>query len=99
MIYIGKSPYRVSLLGGGSDLDWFVKRYGRGMSIGFSISAYSTLFLKSRNLGSRGILNYSSREEYRDVESISHPIIRSCLERFNIKKKLEIYFLKLCMRG
>ena len=28
MIYIGKSPYRVSLLGGGSDLDWFVRSEG-----------------------------------------------------------------------
>ena len=26
MIFIGKSPYRVSLLGGSSDLDWFVKK-------------------------------------------------------------------------
>ena len=25
MIFVGKAPYRVSLLGGGSDLDWFVK--------------------------------------------------------------------------
>ena len=25
MIFVGKAPYRISLLGGGSDLDWFVK--------------------------------------------------------------------------
>ena len=31
MIFIGKSPYRVSLLGGGSDLDWFVKENGFGI--------------------------------------------------------------------
>ena len=43
-----------------------------------------------RDNNDKGILNYSSREEYRDVESISHPIIRSCLKRFNIKKKVEL---------
>ena len=31
MIYVGKSPYRVSLLGGGSDLDWFVKENNYGI--------------------------------------------------------------------
>ena len=90
MIIVSKCPYRISLLGGSSDLDWFVKRYGRGMSIGFSISAYSTLFLKSRNLGSRGILNYSSREEYSDVETISHPIIRECLSKYKINNPIEL---------
>ena len=41
MIFIGKSPYRVSLLGGGSDLDWFVKENGFGICLGFSLNQYS----------------------------------------------------------
>ena len=41
MIYIGKSPYRVSLLGGSSDLDWFVKKEKFGICLGYSLDRYS----------------------------------------------------------
>ena len=41
MIYVGKSPYRVSLLGGGSDLDWFVKEEKFGVCLGYSLDQYS----------------------------------------------------------
>ena len=41
MIYIGKSPYRVSLLGGSSDLDWFVKEENFGICLGYSLDKYS----------------------------------------------------------
>ena len=90
MIIISRCPYRVSLLGGSSDLDWYVNNNEYGVVIGFSIKLYTRVIISYRDSSDRGILNYSSREEYRDVESISHPIIRSCLKRFNIKKKLEL---------
>ena len=90
MIVISRCPYRVSLLGGSSDLDWYVKNYEFGVAVGFSIKLYTRVILSYRESSERGILNYSSREEYRDVESISHPIIRSCLKRFNIEKKVEL---------
>ena len=41
MIYIGKSPYRVSLLGGGSDLNWFVKKKQYGLCFGYSLNKFS----------------------------------------------------------
>ncbi len=90
MIIISRCPYRVSLLGGSSDLDWYVNKNKYGVAIGFSINLYTRVIVTYRDSSVKGILNYSSREEYKDVESISHPIIRSCLERFNIKKKLEL---------
>ena len=90
MIIISRCPYRVSLLGGSSDLDWYVNQNDYGISLGFSIKLYTRVIVTYRELNDRGILNYSSREEYRDTESISHPIIRSCLKRFNIKKKIEL---------
>ena len=46
MIYIGKSPYRVSLLGGSSDLDWYVKNNEYGVAIGFSIKLYTRIIYK-----------------------------------------------------
>ena len=90
MIIISRCPYRVSLLGGSSDLDWYVNQNNYGVSIGFSLKLYTRVILSYKESSDRGILNYSSREEYNDIDSISHPIIRSCLKKFNIKKKLEL---------
>lgn len=90
MIIISRCPYRVSLLGGSSDLDWYVNNNEYGLAIGFAIKLYSRVIICYRSSSDKGILNYSSREEYRYVESISHPIIRSCLKKFNINKKVEL---------
>ena len=90
MIIASKCPYRISLLGGSTDLDWFINKHKKGLAIGFSINAYSTIFLKERLTGQEGILNYFSREIYSDIEDISHPIIRECLKKYKIYKPLEL---------
>ena len=91
MIFISRCPSRVSLLGGGSDLDWFVQDHLRGFSIGFSIQVYSRVIVGKRQSNfKRGLLNYSSREEYKTLDSISHPIIRSSLKHFSITNPIEL---------
>lgn len=92
MIYVGKAPYRISLLGGGSDLDWFVKQNGYGIILGCAINKYTCVVASQRpdTTGRRGVLNYSAREEYIDVQSISHPLIRATLLRMGISKPLEL---------
>ena len=91
MIVIARCPCRISLLGGSSDLDWFIREKGRGYCIGFSVSIFSRVAIGFR-VGSnkRGILNYSSREEYTDIESISHPIIRACLKKYSVHNPVEL---------
>ena len=91
MIYIGKAPYRISLLGGGSDLDWFVERENYGYSIGYTLNKFSySIFNVLENKNNYGILNYSSRERYFNIESIVHPLIRETLIHFNIRKPIEL---------
>ncbi len=90
MVIISRCPYRVSLLGGSSDLDWYVNQNGEGLSIGFAIKLYSRVVAADRKSNGFGILNYSSREEYNAIDSISHPIIRATLKRLNINKMLEL---------
>ncbi len=90
MIVISKCPYRISLLGGGSDLDWFVNSHGIGLTIGFSINAYSTIAIKLKKYSSKGILNYSSREDYQDCDNISHPLIRKSLQRISLGNPIEM---------
>lgn len=91
MIVVARCPYRISLLGGSSDLDWFVNSNKRGLSIGFSIEYFSRVVLTYRDKSYlRGILNYSSREEYTNIDGISHPIIRTTLKKLSIQKPLEL---------
>lgn len=91
MIFAAKAPYRISLLGGGSDLDWFVNSYDYGLALGCAINKYSYVVLNRRpQFSQRGILNYSSREEYLSVDSISHPLIRQVFKRYNINFPVEL---------
>ena len=91
MIYIGKSPYRVSLLGGGSDLDWFVKDEKFGICLGYSLDKYSYSVLNVLpSISKKGILEYSNREEYTDSNEIVHPIVREVLSYFDIPNYIEL---------
>ena len=91
MIFIGKAPYRVSLLGGSSDLDWFVKENGHGLCLGYSLDkySYSVVNVLPKN-SSKGILEYSNREEYSEIEEIVHPIVREVLSNLDISRYIEL---------
>ncbi len=91
MIYIGKSPYRVSLLGGSSDLNWFVSEKKFGVCLGYSLNQYSYSVLNILpSYSKRGILEYSTREEYKNINEIVHPIVREVLLHFDITKFVEL---------
>ena len=91
MIFIGKSPYRVSLLGGGSDLDWFVKQENFGICLGYSLDKYSYSVLNVLPTSSKkGILEYSAKEEYENPDEIVHPIVREVLKYFKIPNYIEL---------
>ncbi len=91
MIFIGKAPYRISLLGGGSDLDWFVREKGYGICFGFSLKEYSYSVLNILpNNAKRGLLDYSTREIYSSINDIVHPIVREVLKDFDISRYIEL---------
>ena len=91
MIFVGKAPYRVSLLGGSSDLDWFVKENGYGVCLGYSLNKYSYSVLNVLPKNSfKGILEYSNREEYSNIEEIVHPIVREVLSDLDISRYIEL---------
>ena len=91
MIFVGKCPYRISLLGGGSDLDWFVDENGFGNSIGFSLDKYSyTVINKKEKDSKNGMLNYSSREIYSEVDEIAHSLIKESLRYLGISEFVEM---------
>ncbi len=91
MIYIGKAPYRISLLGGGSDLDWFVNENGYGLSLGYSLDKFSYSVINELPLKSKfGTLNYSSREIYQKNNEIVHPLIREAFKLVKLNQHIEL---------
>ena len=100
MIIISRCPCRISLLGGSSDLDWFLKEKGRGLCLGFTVPIFTRVAVGFRTTRyNRGVINYSSREEYKNVESISHPIIRTVFQKYCINKPVELASFGDAMMG
>jgi len=86
---ISRSPLRISLGGGGTDLPSYYKKRG-----GFVISAainkyvYTTIIKPFK----KGIyLKYSSHEKRRKIDQIKHPIIKEVLKDYKkFSKQIEI---------
>ena len=80
---IVRSPLRISLGGGGTDLPSFYKNHG-GFVISAAINKYVfTTITKPFEEGY--YLKYSSTEKVKDIKKIKHPIIREVLIEENLK--------------
>ena len=90
---ISKTPYRVSLFGGGTDhYDYFSKH--DGFTVGGSINKY--IYISLRKLPvffkHRFRISWSKIENVKKIENITHPIVRELLKHFKIKDGLEIHY-------
>ena len=77
---ISRSPLRISLGGGGTDLESYYSKRG-----GFLVSAAIDKFIYigiHRIFPDRFIIKYSKFENTKDVDSIKHPIIREVLKKY-----------------
>ena len=82
-----RSPLRISLGGGGTDLPSYYRENG-GFLIAAAINKY--VFVSVMNPFTDGyILKYSEYENVSNIEDIKHPIIRESL-KLGFKKNLEI---------
>ncbi len=86
---ISRSPLRISLGGGGTDLPSFYKKFG-GFLVSASINKY--IFTSIIEPYEDGIfLKYSKFEKRKNIHSILHPIIRETLNKYNKDiKRIEI---------
>jgi len=80
---IVRSPLRVSLLGGGTDLPAFYKKR-KGTVISFAISKYVYITINKLAESNDVLLKYSKLERVQRIEDIQHPIVRCALERFEV---------------
>jgi D-glycero-alpha-D-manno-heptose-7-phosphate kinase len=79
---ITRSPLRVSLGGGGTDLPSYYREFG-GFVIAAAIDKYVYL-TQHRTFQAEIILKYSKLERVRSVDEIEHPIIREALKLVGI---------------
>ncbi len=86
---ITRSPLRISLGGGGTDLPSYYRNYG-GFLIAAAINSY--VFVTVSRPFNRGIfLKYSQFEKTQRVDEIQHPIIREAIRMLDFKTpQLEI---------
>ncbi len=88
---ISRTPFRLPLGGGGTDLPSYYSKYG-GLFISGSIDKYMHIILNKRfEPGLR--LSYSKTEIVDDPASIEHPSAREALRLLNIHDGIEIVSL------
>lgn len=86
---IVRSPLRISLGGGGTDLPSYYQQHG-GFLVAGAIDKYVSIIINTRFV-SQLLLKYSRLEEVASAQEVQHPIIREALLALNIQQKnLEI---------
>jgi D-glycero-alpha-D-manno-heptose-7-phosphate kinase len=85
---ITRSPLRISLGGGGTDLPSYYKKHS-GFLIAAAIDKYVYITLH-QTFGQELILKYSKLERVSNVAEIQHPIIREALKLVGIDGHMEI---------
>ena len=80
---ITKTPFRVSLCGGGSDLPSYYEK-NEGCVISTSINKYVYIASHPSFRKEKTILKYSKTEIVEKINDIEHPIFRECLRQENI---------------
>jgi D-glycero-alpha-D-manno-heptose-7-phosphate kinase len=89
---ISRTPYRVSLFGGGSDYPAWYRAHG-GRVIGFAINKFC--YISVRHLPPffehRHRIVYSGIETVREIAEIRHPAVRHVLQEMEVETGLEIH--------
>ena len=89
---ITKTPYRISLFGGGTDHPSWYKKHG-GEVISFAIDKYC--YISTRILppffDHKYRIAYSKVETVNDFKKILHPVVREAIRKFSPNLSLEIH--------
>jgi len=91
-VIITKTPYRISLFGGGTDHPSWYKKHG-GEVISFAIDKYC--YISTRILppffDHKYRIAYSKVETVNDFKKILHPVVREAIRKFSPNLSLEIH--------
>src|SRR5439155_18877600 len=85
---ITRSPLRISIGGGGTDVPSYYSRFG-GFAISAAINRYVYITLH-RTFRKNFIIKYSQLETVEDIAQIQHPIIREAFRLHQMDPYLEM---------
>ena len=83
-----RTPYRIPLAGGGTDLDFYYKKKG-GLFISSTFNQYIFVSILQRPIDSKISIQTFNTQILDDVHKVKNRIIRETLNFFNIKKKFK----------
>jgi D-glycero-alpha-D-manno-heptose-7-phosphate kinase len=86
---ITRTPLRISLGGGGTDLPSFYRKHGHGFLIAAAITKYVYIAV-NQNFDDDLLLKYSEVERAKSIDEVKHPLLRECLRATDISKRIEI---------
>ncbi|OQA24720.1 MAG: D-glycero-alpha-D-manno-heptose 7-phosphate kinase [Verrucomicrobia bacterium ADurb.Bin345] len=87
---ITRTPFRITLGGGGTDLPSFYKDHG-GYVFTMAINKYMYIMLNRRSVADRKIvIRYSQVETVDSVDEISHPLAREALRLHGVRENIEL---------
>lgn len=86
---ITRTPLRISLGGGGTDLPSYYVNHGPGFLVGAAISKYVYIAV-NRNFDDDILLKYSQVERVAKPRDVRHPLLRECLIATNTGPGIEI---------
>lgn len=88
---ISRTPFRVSLFGGGTDYPiWYEKNGGITISSTINKYAYITVRELPPFFDYKHRIQYYKKEEVNSLEEIQHPVVREAAKLLNIKKGIEM---------
>ena len=86
---VTRTPFRVTLGGGGTDLPSFYREYG-GFIFGMAIDKYMYIMLNPPIVDDRIRLHYSRSETVDDVSQLQHELAREALRLHGFERKMEV---------
>ncbi len=87
---ITRTPFRITLGGGGTDLPSFYEQHG-GYVFAMSIDKYMYLMLNRRSVADRKIIvRYSQVETVDSIDDIRHPLAREALRLHDLRENIEL---------
>lgn len=89
---ISRTPYRISLLGGGTDYpEWYREHGGAVLATAINRYCYLTCRYLPPFFEHKFRIVYSLTEDAREISEIKHPVVRKVLEKFQFRNGLEIH--------
>ena len=85
-----KCPLRISLVGGSTDLESFISKFGRGAVISFPAKLYTYITINA-NRSSKYRINYTKTETVKNPSDIKNDVAREVIQYFNLPPMTMIF--------